>query len=75
MLPCPWDSPGKNTGVGCHSLLQGIFLIQGLHPGPPHPGIEPKSPEKPQILGDLTINKFSYASDQAYLFIVKIYMN
>ena len=27
-LLCPWDSPGKNTGVGCHSLLQGIFLIQ-----------------------------------------------
>ena len=25
-LLCPWDSPGKNTGVGCHSLLQGIFL-------------------------------------------------
>ena len=24
-LPCPWDSPGKNTGVGSHSLLQGIF--------------------------------------------------
>ena len=23
------DSPGKNTGVGCHTLLQGIFLIQG----------------------------------------------
>ena len=23
------DSPGKNTGVGCHFLLQGIFLIQG----------------------------------------------
>ena len=22
MLPCPWDSPGKNTGVGCHFLLQ-----------------------------------------------------
>ena len=28
-LLCPWDSPGKNTGVGCHALLQGIFLIQG----------------------------------------------
>ena len=28
-LPCPWDSPGKNTGVGCHDLLQGIFLTQG----------------------------------------------
>ena len=23
-LPCPWDSPGKNTGVGCHCLLQSI---------------------------------------------------
>ena len=21
-LPCPWDSPGKNTGVGCHFFLQ-----------------------------------------------------
>ena len=25
-LLCPWDSPGKNTGVSSHSLLQGIFL-------------------------------------------------
>ena len=25
-LLCPWNSPGKNTGVGCFSLLQGIFL-------------------------------------------------
>ena len=25
------DSPGKNTGVGCHALLQGIFLNQGLN--------------------------------------------
>ena len=24
-----WDSPGKNTGVGCRALLQGIFLTQG----------------------------------------------
>ena len=28
-LPCPWDSPDNNTGVGCHFLLQGIFLSQG----------------------------------------------
>ena len=28
-LLCPWDSPGKITGVGCHSLLQGIFPTQG----------------------------------------------
>ena len=27
-LFCPWDSPGKNTGVGCHALLQGIILTQ-----------------------------------------------
>ena len=27
--PCPPDSPGKNTGVGWHALLQGIFLTQG----------------------------------------------
>ena len=31
-LLCPWDSPGKNTGVGCHFLLQGIFLTQGSNP-------------------------------------------
>ena len=34
-LLCPWDSPGKNTGVGCHFLFQGVF---------PTPGIEPESP-------------------------------
>ena len=27
-LLCPWDFPGKNTGVGCHTLLQGIFPTQ-----------------------------------------------
>ena len=30
------DSPGKNTGVGCHAFLQGIFPTQGLNPGLPH---------------------------------------
>ena len=33
-LLCPWNSPGKNTGMGCHFLLQGL----------PHPGIERASP-------------------------------
>ena len=28
-LLCPWGSPGKNTGVGSHFLLQGIFPTQG----------------------------------------------
>ena len=31
-LLCPWDFPGRNTGVGCHFLLQGIFPTQGLNP-------------------------------------------
>ena len=32
-LLCPWNAPGKNTGVSCHSLLQRIFLTQGSNPG------------------------------------------
>ena len=31
-LLCPWDSPGKNTGVGCYALLQGTFQTQGTEP-------------------------------------------
>ena len=31
-LLCLWDSPGKNTGVGCHTLLPQIFPTQGLNP-------------------------------------------
>ena len=42
MLLCLWDSPGKNTGVGCHTLLQGIFLTQGT---------EPTSLEPPALAG------------------------
>ena len=37
---CPWDSPGKITGVGCHALLQGNL---------PDPGIEPASPVSPAL--------------------------
>ena len=28
-LLCPWNFPGKNTGVSCHFLFQGILLTQG----------------------------------------------
>ena len=35
-LLCLWDFPGKSTGVGCHCLLQRIFLTQGSNPGLPH---------------------------------------
>ena len=40
-LLCQWASPGKNTRVGCHALLQGIFL----------PGIEPASLASPALAG------------------------
>ena len=33
-LLCPWDFPDKNTEVGCHFLLQGIFPTQRLNPFP-----------------------------------------
>ena len=35
-LFCPWDFPGKSTGVGCHFFFQGTFLTQGSNPGLPH---------------------------------------
>ena len=31
-LLCPWNFPGKNTGVGCHFLFQEIFSTQGWNP-------------------------------------------
>ena len=31
---CPWHSPGKNTGMGCHFLLKGVFPIQGSNLSP-----------------------------------------
>ena len=38
-LPCLWNSPGKNTGEGCHFLLREMFPTQGLsqetQPGSP----------------------------------------
>ena len=39
----PWKFPGKSTGVGCHFLLLGIFLTQGL--------TEPTSPVSPALVG------------------------
>ena len=41
-LLCPWDFPGKNTGAGCHFLLQGNV---------PNPGIGPASPVSPALAG------------------------
>ena len=52
---CPWNYPDNNTGVGCHSLLQGIFPTQGSNLGllalqanslPPEPPREPPNYSK-----------------------------
>ena len=45
-LLCPWDFPGKDTGVGCHFLLQGIFPTQGSNLGLLHCRQIPELPGK-----------------------------
>ena len=42
-LLCPWDSPGKDAGVGCHALLQEMFLTQGSNPFPVAPALQADS--------------------------------
>ena len=49
-----WDSPDKNNGVGCHTLLQGIFQTQGLNPGLLHCRwilLPSEPPGKPKNIG------------------------
>ena len=49
-----WDSPGKNNGVGCHALFQGIFPTQGLNPGLLHCKwilLPSEPPGKPKTIG------------------------
>ena len=46
--PLSMDFPGKNTGVGCHFLLQGIFLTQGLNPRPLHWQVDSFTTEPPE---------------------------
>ena len=48
-LLCPWNFLGKNTGVGCHSLLQGILPAQGSNPGLLHCR-QTEPPNKPSQL-------------------------
>ena len=58
-----WNSPGQNTGVDSHSLLQGIFPTQGSNPGLPHwqadslPGEPPGKPLQDMRCGQ-KYNKF-----------------
>ena len=65
-LLCPWNFPGKNTAVGCHFLLQGIFLTQGLNPHLLQASciagefFTTESPGKPEVENQLTIYKITF---------------
>ena len=64
----PWDFPGKNTRVGCHFLLQGIFLTQGSNPALSHCRqiLSHQGPEarKPDVT---LLDKFTHPSATAFL--------
>ena len=64
-LLCPWNTPGKNTGVGSHSLLQGIFLTQVSNPGllrcrQTLNHLSHQGSLLPQFLNLHSLNKFSF---------------
>ena len=66
-LLCPRDFSGKNTIVGCHFILQGIFLTQGLDLGPLHWQVDSLplshlgSPDVDEAMGE-TSREFSDSS-------------
>ena len=71
-LMCPWGSLSKNTGVGCQSLLQGIFLNQGsnrglLHCRQMHYPYEPPGSHLPWLTGALFTLYQSLASPPAWV--------
>ena len=72
-LLCPWDSPGKNTGMDYHCLLQGIFLTHGsnLHllTSPALAGrfITTEPPGKPKITLAESVTIFSLPNPRMYL--------
>ena len=85
-LLCPWNFPGKNAGVGCHSLLQRITLTQGLNPCLLHcrhillPLSHWRSPNR-QVLNSININRkvpvysYTYAYvDRHLAFLGKLYL-
>ena len=55
-VPPSMGFPGKSTGVGCHFLLQGIFLTQGSNPGLPH--------------CRQTLHHLSHQGSQSYLWVI-----
>ena len=64
-LLCPWDSPGKNTGVGCHFLLQG---------DPPNLGIKPVSLVCPALAGGFFTTGATWEAPNNTVFINRHYI-
>ena len=66
----PWDFPGKSTGVGCHFLLQGIFLIQRLNLGLPHCRqiLDHLSHQGSQLITDMVSAKFLWHQGSLLIF-------
>ena len=63
----PRDSPGKNTRVGCHSLLQGIFSTQGSNSSLMSPALAPLAPPgKPLVLSWYTEKANWYPATQSH---------
>ena len=63
-LLCPWGFPGKNTGVACHFLLQGIFPTQGSNPCLLHWQMDPlplAPPRKPHFRHPPPSNSYSHS--------------
>ena len=76
---CQWNFPGKDAGVGCHFLLQGLFLTQGSNPHLQHwqPDFLPLSHEgSPQIniTGDKTDNQQGPIAEHNLQYFVITYM-
>ena len=63
MLLCPWDSPGKNTGVGDHVLLQGIVPTEPVSPVSSTLQADPLPTEPPGKPNILYIHAIKYCRD------------
>jgi len=68
-MDCPWDFPGKSTGVGCHFLLQEIFPTQGLNPGLPLQCFTIWATREVQFLNKATFKKFLVLNIHLFFFL------
>ena len=76
-LLCSWDFPGKNTWVGCHFLLWGIFPIQGLNlrllcPALQADSLATEPSEKPIYMHK---HQIAYIRIITYKYLLNLYVN